>query len=115
MDDIKLLLNNFLEIINYPDNREDFINKFISNSYLESVEVELTKLPADKQVEVNNQLKIAVTFHELQKIVNENFDQKEFEETLKLTTQKLFTEYLQLIDADLSEEQKNKLVGVFSS
>jgi len=115
MNDLKTFLSNFLDTINYPDNKEEFINKLLSAIYIDALDESLKSLPQDKQTEIQEKFKTAITPEAVQAVVAESFDQKVFEQTLQKSSQKLFSEYLQTIDDVLSEEQKVKLDQYFAS
>jgi hypothetical protein len=115
MNDLKTFLSNFLDTINYPDNKEEFINKLLSAIYLDAVDESLKTLPAEKQTEIRDKFKTATTPEAIQEVVNTSFDQNLFQQALQKSSQKLFSEYLQTIDDVLSDEQKTKLQGYFSS
>ena len=115
MNEFKLFLNNFLDLINYPDDKQEFINKFLSAIYLETIEELIKTLPQDKQAVISQTLESAKTPEFLQQFVKTHFDQTIFNQTLQKTSQKLFSEYIETISDTLSEEQKDKLSEYFSS
>lgn len=115
MNDLKASLQNFLETIEYPDNKEEFINKLISTMYLETLDELLNTLPQDKREALKQQFTSVSTPEAMQEIVNNNFDQKTFEEALKRNSRKIFTEYVDTISPTLSEEQRVKLQAYLSS
>jgi ABC-type long-subunit fatty acid transport system fused permease/ATPase subunit len=109
MKDLKDLILKFLEAIEYSDNKEEFINNFTSIIYLESVETLLNTFPQDKQEVVKQQLSSAKSTEAVMAIVNINFDQKSFQDTVTVASEKVFTEYLDLIKDVLTDKQKSKL------
>jgi len=114
MNDLKVFLINFLDTINYPDEKQEFINKFLSAIYLETIEELIKTLPQQKQNLINQTLESAKTPALLQQAVNNTFDQTLLNKTLQSKSQKLFAEYLETINETLTEEQKNKLQEYFT-
>lgn len=115
MNDLKSFLNNFLEIINYTDDRDEFVNKLIQAIYSETLETLIQTLPQDRQLIIKQSFESAKTPDLLQQAVNTTFDQKLFNDTFQKTSQKLFTEYLETIDEALTEDQKMRLKQYSSS
>jgi hypothetical protein len=113
--EIRKILTTILEIIDYPENKEEFINKLTSSICLETLNQLLVSLPEEKQTQIKDQLKNIQTADAFEQIINSNFDQNLFQETVKITTQKIFTEYLQTIEDVLTEEQKIKLDNFFKT
>lgn len=115
MNDLKTFTSNFLDTINYPDNKEEFTNKLITAIYLDAIDEFLKTLPLEKQTEIQDKLKTATTSEVIQEVVNTSFDQTLFQQTLQKSSQTVFSDYLQTIEDTLSEEQKTKLQQYFSS
>ena|SRR3989344_8933650 len=115
MNDLRIFLSNFLNTINYPESKEDFINKFLSAIYLETIDELIKTLPQDKQALISQKLESAKTPEFLQQVVNNNFDQNLFNKTLQKTSERLFREYLETINETLTDEQKDKLQEYFAS
>ncbi len=115
MNDINIFFKKFLEIIDYPDDKQEFINKFTATIYLEAVRSLLSLLSEEKQSVIKQQLNIATTPEAITEVVKNNFEKKAFEEALKTASQKVFADYTQTISEILSDEQKTKLQLFFSS
>lgn len=115
MNDIKTFLNNFLTAIDYPDDKEEFINNLTSAIYLETINVLLDLQSQEKKEQIKQQLSLATTPENLQEVVNNNFDKVVFENTIKDCSQKVFLDYLDTIDSSLTEEQKIKIQQYFAS
>ena len=115
MNDLKTFLNNFLTTIDYPDDKEEFINKLTSAIYLDAVDETLKTLPQEKQAEIQEKLKTATTPEAIQEIVNASFDKNIFQQALQKSSQTVFADYLQTIEDTLSDEQKIKLQEYFAS
>jgi hypothetical protein len=115
MNDLKTFLSNFLDTINYPDNKEEFINNLLSAIYLDAVDESLKTLPQEKQTEIQEKFKTVTTPEAIQEVVSSNFDQNLFQQTLQKSSQKVFSEYLETIGDVLSVEQKTKLDEYFAS
>lgn len=115
MNDLKTFLSSFLDIINYPDNKQEFINKLLSIIYLETVTELIKALPQDKRIKIEESFKTAITPELVQEVVSASFDKDIFEQALQQTSQKVFAEYLQTINGTLSDEQKAKLQEYFDS
>jgi predicted lactoylglutathione lyase len=115
MNDLKNILLKFLETIKYSDNKEEFINNFTTIIYLDSIEALLITFPQDKQSLIKQQLSSAKSTEELMVIVNSNFNQQSFHDTVAATSQKVFNEYLDEIKDVLTDEQKSKLQQFFQS
>ena len=115
MNDLKHFFADFLNIINYPDDKKEFTNKFLNTIYLETIGELIKTLPQDKQELISQTLQSAKTPELLQQAVNNTFDQTLFNKTLQNTSQKVFNEYLQTIDTALTPDQKVKLQQYFAS
>ena len=115
MNELKNFILNFLEIIEYTGEKEEFIDKFTSIIYLDSVEALLKALPQEKQDLIKQQLSSAVSTEELMTVVNSNFDQKSFQDSVATTAKTVFGEYLEEIEDVLTGEQKTKLEDFFES
>lgn len=115
MNDLRTFISNFLDIINYPDNKEEFTDKLISTIYIDAIDKSLKTVSQDKQKEIQEKLKTATTPEAIQEVVSTNFDQDLFRQTLQKSSQTVFADYLQTIEDTLSEEQKAKLQQYFSS
>lgn len=109
MIDLKTFLQNFLNTIDYPDDKEKFISKLLFAIYSASVDEAMNTLPQDKQTSIKQQLQTVPNFESLQQIINNNFDQSIFQEALKRNSEKVFSEYIDTIDPVLSGDQKSKL------
>lgn len=115
MNDLRGFLTNFLTTIDYPDDKDEFINQLTSTIYLEAVSEVLKSEPQDKQDRIKQQLSSATTPEALLQVVDKNFDQETFQETLKTTSQKVFADYLETINPVLTDEQKTKLEQFFAT
>jgi len=115
MTDLRTFLQDFLTTIEYPDNKEEFIKNFLFFVYLRTIDGLLGILPPDKQSIIKLQLENSSSIESLQQIVKENFEQKSLEDSLKINSEKIFSDYVQMIQPDLSDEQKNRLQTYFSS
>lgn len=115
MDDLRKTLSNFLEIIDYLGNREEFVEKLLNSIYLQSLNDLIQTLSNEKREIVLQSLESVKSPELLSKAVNLNFDQQKVNQSLINNTQKIFTEYLQTIEEDLTEDQKVKLKQYFSS
>jgi hypothetical protein len=115
MNNFKDFLLSTLEIIDYQDNKEEFINKYISTLYLEAVNRVLIALPQEEQVTINQELSKVKSDEELSIVVSSNFDQNAFQKELEETSKDFFQEYLETIKGSLTEEQKEKLDKFFKA
>jgi len=109
MNDLKTFLLNFLESIDYSESKEEFIDNFTSVIYLKSIETLLNTFPQDKQESIRGKLSSATSAEALMTVVNGNFDQKAFQDTARVTSEKVFNEYLDTIQDVLTDEQKSRL------
>lgn len=115
MDSLNFFLNNFLDIINYPDGKDEFRNKFINAAYLKAIDDLIANLSSDKQEDIRVKIKTVTSPEMLQDIVSSNFEKNSFEQALKASSQKLFIEYSQTIDDILTQDQKVKLQEFYNS
>lgn len=115
MNDLRDFLNKFLDTINYPDDKQEFINKLLSVIYLETIDNLIQTLPSERQALVTQAFQGAKTPDFLQQTVGNIFDPALFNDTLQSTSQKVFNEYLQTIETVLTQDQKVKLQQYFSS
>ena len=109
MNDIRSFFNTFLQTINYPDNKDEFIENMVKIIYLETINELIETLPQDKQPLIIQSLESANTPELLLKLVNSTFNQDVFNKTLTDKTTTVFTEYLQTIDNSITETQKIEL------
>lgn len=108
MNDLTIYLNNFLDVINYEGNREEFINKLLLMVYVDAIEDAMLNFPQGKQDVIKQQLSSVENLHQLQEIVN-NFESNVFQTSLKKTSQKVLSDYLKMIENTLTSEQIIKL------
>lgn len=115
MDELKNFISQFLEIINYQEDKIEFTNKFLSEVYLQAVDRLLKTLPADRQPLIIQHLESAKTPELLQQAVASQFDKSALESALQNTMQEMFADYLKTIEPALSDQQKTNLKNYFQT
>jgi hypothetical protein len=114
MDKYKKTLEKILDAIGYTDDKESFINKFISILQLKAVDILIKQLDAEKQNEilkaVNNK---AGELKTLDQILLNYFPKIEIEEAIKMSTYEVTLKYIDSIKDTLSKSQREAVVKIF--
>lgn len=109
------LLFQVLDIIEYQDNKQEFINTFYSLIYLEALEEITTKLNPELQKKLENELREATDEEAKKKLLLTYFSQEDFEQQLILTSQAQFREYLETVLPTLSHKKQEELTTYLST
>lgn len=109
------ILSCVLRIIGYKDNKNTFIQKFISLCLSQSILEMLAKLPNEKQITLKNIISSQKDREEIFQTLQQYFPKNLYEKILTDTTQKLFTEYIDTVMPTLTVNQKNSLLLYLSS
>lgn len=109
MNNIRTTLLKILEIIDYRDNKDNFVDEFLKNLQLQSFLDLMQTLPKDKQQELQKQLQSVTQLEELNNKINLYFNEKQLKDSLENTARTGLANYIQAIDPSLSTVQKNNL------
>lgn len=111
----KEILLKILDIIDYPENKEQLINKFISACQQQALINLVESLPSNEQEVLRENLSKTKKQDEAQKILLEDFSQEKIFEALKETTKKAFEDYIKDILPSLTVTQRENLQKYLSS
>lgn len=110
-DDIKTLLTQILGVINYEDDKDEFINKYINIINNQTFFNLIQSLPQDKQEEIENKLTQAKDDKEkTQEVFKEYFSVEQIEKSIKNSSKDIMTKYLGAISNTLSDVQSQNLI-----
>ena len=110
-DDIKTLLTQILGVINYEDDKDEFINKYINIINNQTFFNLIQSLPQDKQEEIKNKFTQAKNDKEkAQEVFKEYFSKEQIEESIKNSSKDIMTKYLEAISNTLSDVQSQNLI-----
>jgi hypothetical protein len=104
-----------LEIIDYPDNKDEFVNQFIVTCKKQAVIDLISKLESDRQDQLKEQLTQATTEVEIAEIFNSFFSDDDYQAALTTASESTLGKLLEAILPDLNNEQKTKLKELLSS
>lgn len=114
MDNAKTTLFKILEIIDYQDNKEKFVEEFLKNLQLQSFLDLMQALPEDKRPEIEKQLQNASNNPgELASKIKTYFNEEQLKKSLENTTKNALANYIQAIQSSLSVMQKDNLAKLF--
>lgn len=103
-----------LEIIDYPDGKEEFADKFLDLCQQQAV-VDLVKsLPEDKQNQLTDQL-LKDSSDQAKSLLQQTFSSEQSKEVLKKATEEVFKAYLEKVSPSLNDQQKSKLDSYLKS
>jgi hypothetical protein len=110
----KDLVLHILEIIEYKDNKEEFVNKFIGTIQAEAVIALLQTLSADVQQEVQNAIaQQRDKQQEVYTLLKGKFSDEQMQQAFVVEAQKALDEWLEALESTLSQIQKEKLEALF--
>jgi hypothetical protein len=110
------ILYRVLTIIGYSDSKLEFINKFFSFIYIESIARLSTELSLGDQKRLGEELNHAQDDEEQQKeIILKYLPKEQFEEIVAEVSEEQFRDYLGTIMPTLSEEKQMELTDFLSS
>ncbi|GEM_PF-2199275 len=103
-------LEQVLTAIDYQGDKAEFIDRFLKNIHTQAY-IELIKsLPAEKQGQIEQQLKDG-SYHP-EDVLKQIFSEEQIQESLKKTTQETITNYFQAINPSLNKAQTTALLEV---
>lgn len=112
--DPQLILTEILNIIEYQDNKQEFIDKFFILCQKTALDNLIEKLPQEKKVELDQVLDKDQTENSLTKI-SEIIEKEQYKQELENATKNQFQEYLEAVIPHLSQEQVEKLSAYLNS
>lgn len=109
------VLSQILDIIDFSDNKEEFINKFVDLSRQQALLNLLDSVPTNKQVQLKQELSTKKSLDEVAKEFQNIFTPQQYQEELTHTTNNLLNKYLISIMSSLSVNQRKELKALRSS
>jgi hypothetical protein len=113
MKTINDVILKILESIEYADDKEVFVNKFMNNVSLQAF-VDLTQtLTQDKQEELKKAFAAAgEDAQKINDIVKSYFSKEQINSALENAAKNAVTEWMQVVDPTLSDPQRQKLIDL---
>ena len=107
--DPKQLLHEILDIIHYEEDKETYINEFLSLCYQNAFTKLVMQLPQEAQDEVKGKLSDKTTDEELMQLLAPYISEENLQVALKSGFEELFAEFFKEVVPTLSSLQKRKL------
>ena len=110
MLNIQDLLLKILNIIEYSDSKEEFVNKFITNVHLQALLDLISTLPLERQEEIK--FSLARSFDQADRVartLGAYFSQEQIKDAFEATARDYVEKYLEAIDDTLSNDQRQEL------
>lgn len=102
-----------LEAIDYSDDKEDFVNKFIEIINIQTIESLAISLPLDQQNSLKNELTANKNNPEkVGEILKSRFSDEQTQKSLEEVSKNAVSEWMQAVSPTLSEEQRQKLLDL---
>jgi hypothetical protein len=98
-----------LEIIDFQEDRKEFINTFTLASMKEAAAQLILALPSEKKSSFQNTLSTSDTIEKLNVLLAEYLSEDEFKISFQKVLQKNFLAFLETIRATLTPEKQNEL------
>jgi hypothetical protein len=102
------ILRKVLEIINYTEDKEYFIQKFLENCHKMALQQLIQNLPEEKKAKIE-ELSNSPQSPEIISQFRELLAESNYQNDLEKTTTALFSEFLEAIFPTLSDDQKKEL------
>lgn len=116
MLDYRELIRSILNIIDFAEDKEEFISDFMEQTQRNSLLVVLNSLPAGKKDSVKIFLeKNPTDFSPVREIVNAQFSEAELDYFYDSSFRQAVTDFLQPRLAALSKDQQDQLVTLFDA
>jgi hypothetical protein len=113
--DPTVILTDILDIVNYSQDKETFINQFSETCMKKGYSDIENLLSEDKKVELASALLEKQTEGDLQKIICEFISEDQYKKAIQRATGDLLFDFLQSIEPTLTPEQSNNLDNYLSS
>ena len=114
MQDANKLLREVLDIIEFEDNKDQFIEEFFKLAQQQAILGSINSLPQPQQDTVKDKLKEAQP-DRVMEIILEYISQEDLAKAVTSSTESIFREYLEAVVPTLSQDQKNKIGDLFAS
>jgi hypothetical protein len=110
MNELRGVFLKILEVINYTEDKEDFIKEFEKNIKIQTVFDLVRSLPNEKQDELKKRLiEVDDNPEKIVEILKEYFSADKIQEEIKNITKNSFSEYIETILPTLSASQTDSL------
>jgi hypothetical protein len=113
--DPRAIILKILDIIEYPENKEEFVNQFIIVCKKQAVTDLISNLSPEKQEQLKNSLSTQNKDEEIALIFKDFFSDSDYEHALEKATENTLRKLLESILPDLSSDQRKILKELISS
>ena len=110
----KQIILDVLNAIGYEDDKQKYVNDFLSLCLQKALVSLARELPQEKQDQLTQRLSL-VSADKMEPILLEYFPKEKFEEAVKDASSSTFQEYLETIIPILNDDQRNKIEAYLSS
>ena len=109
--DTTQILTKVLTIIDYQDDKQQFIDQFSSQCIRLAIITAIDSLPKEKKDELLKQINSKQSLEETRGILQKYISEKSFQEYVMQTSQKQFEDYIETIIPKLTQVQKSTLLS----
>lgn len=101
------ILTQVLEIIEYENDKQEFIHKFLDACVSQTIDKLIDSLSENKQKELNE--KISQEGSNIRQTFYSYFGEEQYYQSLGKISQQIFAEYIELLSENLPSDKKSKL------
>lgn len=114
-EDIQKILLSVLEIIDYKEDRDKYVQQFLGMSLLRALDKSLKTLPSDQKEKLKDELKADMSQEDIAGLIKKFSQNPDFQKILAEASAELLDEFVKAVEPTLSEDQKEKLNTYLSS
>lgn len=107
--DVSEIILHVLDIVEYPKDKQAFVQNFYTLVVKETLIVLIKTLPEDDQNNLKVELAQDISSDNVQKVLYAYVGKEKYQKTLRDITQKLFNEFIKTISKDVSDEKKQQI------
>ncbi len=107
------ILLKILEILEYEDDREAFVNAFLVNIQLQALNILLAGVSSEKKIKIEKE--ITSDSPDKYQVLQNHFTQEQIEKALNESADISVREYIESIDEKLTDDQQQGLVVYIES
>ena len=104
-----IILHNILDIVNYPDDQQNFIDQFSESCMRKGLASLIKDLPADLRIRLADDLSSNLQIAEFEKIIYRYIAPDDYENAIQEATSTLFDDFLTSIESTRTQVQSDKL------
>lgn len=108
--DLQAFLNGLNNLISYPGDRDEFNNKFFAIILDKTLSECIDKYKPGEKLQIQKDFNKLTDNQLFLETVNKYFTKEQFNELLKISAQSVMEDYLNTIDSELTDGQREKIV-----